>query len=60
MLIWESLFKTLKFFQSATYDKGIEDGLDENDWIGWQKLTNEIGHALDSKNFSLSHDRPNG
>ena len=21
----------------------IEDGLDENDWIGWQKLTKEIG-----------------
>ena len=21
----------------------IEDGLDENDWVGWQKLTKEIG-----------------
>ena len=24
----------------------IEDGLDENDWIGWQKLTKEIGHNI--------------
>jgi enolase len=24
----------------------IEDGLDENDWIGWQKLTKEIGYNI--------------
>tara|TARA_E500000178_G_scaffold264464_1_gene261652 strand:+ start:2494 stop:3780 length:1287 start_codon:yes stop_codon:yes gene_type:complete len=24
----------------------IEDGLDENDWAGWQKLTKEIGHSI--------------
>jgi enolase len=24
----------------------IEDGLDENDWAGWQKLTKEIGHNI--------------
>ena len=24
----------------------IEDGLDENDWAGWQKLTEEIGHNI--------------
>ncbi|MFL3008491.1 MAG: phosphopyruvate hydratase [Candidatus Neomarinimicrobiota bacterium] len=24
----------------------IEDGLDENDWTGWQQLTKEIGHNI--------------
>ena len=24
----------------------IEDGLDENDWVGWQKLTKEIGSSI--------------
>lgn len=24
----------------------IEDGLDENDWEGWQKLTKELGHRV--------------
>ena len=47
--------RTLNFIEMTNYYKkliekfpiiSIEDGLDENDWIGWQKLTKEIGHSI--------------
>ena len=53
--ILKSEKRTLSSIEMTNYYKSlikkfpiisIEDGLDENDWIGWQQLTKEIGHNI--------------
>ena len=36
---WKSLVETYPIYS-------IEDGLDEEDWEGWQKMTKELGHKV--------------